>query len=156
MKRSVGKLPCMPVCKRLVESYPTGPFMILEPQNQEICKFDVVPKRDTMDFEASKLRKGRSGVSLFFPGADMHGSKSSSGFLTMQENNKTYTSSLTGAKGFANCPFSIHQPNHRCALSRKPQKYPAEMRWCWSRKVYFLPFKELCWEKNYVVLFLSL
>ena len=34
---------------------PTGPFTISEPQNQETGDFDLVPKRDTLDFEASKF-----------------------------------------------------------------------------------------------------
>ena len=41
--------------------YTTGPFTILEPQNQEIGEFYVVYERAT-DIEAAKLRNGLSGT----------------------------------------------------------------------------------------------
>ena len=41
--------------------YPTDPFTISEPYNQEISEFYVVRGRRTTDFEAPKLGKGPSG-----------------------------------------------------------------------------------------------
>ena len=38
----------------------TGPFTILEPDDQEISELYVVQDRHTSDFEALKLGKGRS------------------------------------------------------------------------------------------------
>ena len=42
-------------------NFPTVPFPILEPHDQEIGEFYVVQKRRVTDFEAPKLWKGRSG-----------------------------------------------------------------------------------------------
>ena len=41
--------------------FPTDPFTILEPCDQEISSFYVDQKRRATDFEAPKLWKGRSG-----------------------------------------------------------------------------------------------
>ena len=46
---------------------PTDPFTISEPRDQEIVDFYVVQDRRTTDFEAQKLRKGRSGQTLRAP-----------------------------------------------------------------------------------------
>ena len=35
--------------------YPTGPFTILEPRDQEIAEFDEVQERRATDFKAPKL-----------------------------------------------------------------------------------------------------
>ena len=35
--------------------YPTGPFTILEPKDQEIAKFYAAKERRATDFEAPKL-----------------------------------------------------------------------------------------------------
>ena len=42
-------------------SYPTNPFSILEPQDQEIGEFYVVQERRATDLKAPKLWKGSSG-----------------------------------------------------------------------------------------------
>ena len=42
--------------------YPTIPFTIEEPQDQEIDEFHVVQERCATDFEAPKLWKGSSGM----------------------------------------------------------------------------------------------
>ena len=47
----------------IIEPYPTDLFTIWEPQHQEIGEFYVVQERFATDFEAHKLRKGRSGRS---------------------------------------------------------------------------------------------
>ena len=39
----------------IIQPYPTGPFTIFEPQDQEIAEFYVVRERRTIDFEAPKL-----------------------------------------------------------------------------------------------------
>ena len=44
--------------------HPTDPFTILVPQDQEIGQFYVGQERYATDFEAPKLRKGRSGNSV--------------------------------------------------------------------------------------------
>ena len=44
-----------------VRLYPTGPFAISEPQDQEIGEFYVVQKRRATDFDDPKTSKGRSG-----------------------------------------------------------------------------------------------
>ena len=41
--------------------FPTDPFTILELHDQDIGEFYVVQEGRMTDFEASKLRKGRSG-----------------------------------------------------------------------------------------------
>ena len=46
-----------------MKEQPTDLFTILKLQNQEIGEFYAVPERRAPDFEASKLRKGRSGAS---------------------------------------------------------------------------------------------
>ena len=51
----------VPFLDNSVDSYPTGPFTISEPRNQEIGEFYVVQGRRTTYFEASKLWKGGSG-----------------------------------------------------------------------------------------------
>ena len=43
--------------------YPTSPFTILEPQDQDIVEFYVVQERRATDFKAPKLWKGLSGAS---------------------------------------------------------------------------------------------
>ena len=44
------------------QTYPTDPFSISEPQNQEIAEFYLVQERRKTDFEAPKLWKDRSGT----------------------------------------------------------------------------------------------
>ena len=45
-----------------VDSLPTDPFTILEPQKPSVDEFYVVQKqRQATNFKAPKLRKGRSG-----------------------------------------------------------------------------------------------
>ena len=41
--------------------FPTNPFTILEPRDQEIGEFYLVQERRATDFEAPKLGKGSSG-----------------------------------------------------------------------------------------------
>ena len=43
-------------------AYPTNPFTIFYPRNQEIGEFKVVQERRATDFEAPKLWKGSSGT----------------------------------------------------------------------------------------------
>ena len=47
--------------------YPSGPFIFLLPQNQEIGKYYVVQKRQATDLEARKLWKGLSGHYYYLP-----------------------------------------------------------------------------------------
>ena len=42
--------------------YPTNPFTILEPLDQEIGEFYVVQERHATDLDAPKLWKGSSGT----------------------------------------------------------------------------------------------
>ena len=55
------KTPSVPLSLPFFQS-PTGPFTILQPHHQEISELYWVPERRATDFEAPKLRKGRSGV----------------------------------------------------------------------------------------------
>ena len=48
-------------CDRAFLDFPTKPFTILEPRDQEIGEFYVVQKRRATGFEAPKLWKGSSG-----------------------------------------------------------------------------------------------
>ena len=47
--------------KLFSRDFPTGSFTILGPQDQEIGEIYVSYERRRADFEATKLRKGRSG-----------------------------------------------------------------------------------------------
>ena len=58
-------------CSSLVYAYPTGPFTISEPQDQEVVEFYVVQKCRATDAEVPGLQKGWSG-STPRPSASIH------------------------------------------------------------------------------------
>ena len=53
------------ICSFSSQPDPTEPFTILEPYDQEIGELYLVQERRVTDFEASKLRKGSSGIIVF-------------------------------------------------------------------------------------------
>ena len=65
MKRSVGfcTISELPNPSIDVVLYPTNPFTILEPRDQEMDEFYLVEGRRATDFEAPKLGKNSSGSS---------------------------------------------------------------------------------------------